>query len=312
MQIAAIIPCYRVKNKIESVLRSIDPRIAIVCVDDCCPEQSGRFVESLQLPNVRVIHNEKNLGVGGAVKAGYRYMLAHSEAQVFVKVDGDGQMPGERIAELARPIAEGRADYVKGNRFHYLRNLKGMPTVRLVGNAGLSFLTKLSSGYWDLMDPTNGFTAISREHLQELPLDEIDNRYFFESDMLCRLYLQNAVVRQFPMKAKYEDEQSSLRPARVFGEFLRKNLRNTLRRIVYTYYVRDFNAGSLALALSTALGIIGMFYGISQWLATIETGQARASGTVMLTALCLIFSLQFLLFFLTVDIQNNPNVKPRA
>lgn len=312
MKIAAVIPCYRVKAKIESVLAGIDPSVGIVCVDDACPEQTGKFVESLNHPNVRIIYNDKNLGVGGAVKAGYRYLLEHSDADIVVKIDGDGQMPGEQIAALVQPIIEGRADYVKGNRFYYLRNLRGMPAVRLIGNAGLSFLTKLSSGYWDIMDPTNGFTAISRAHLRELELDRIDNRYFFESDMLCNLYLQNAVVRQFAMKAKYEDENSSLRPLNVLGPFLFKNLRNAFRRIVYTYYVRDFNAGSLALMLSVILGALGLLYGSLNWIATFETGQARAAGTVMLTAISLIFSLQFLLFFLTVDIQNNPNVKPRS
>jgi dolichol-phosphate mannosyltransferase len=311
MNIAAIVPCYRVKAKIKAVLESIDPSIEIICVDDACPENSGKYVESLGLRNVRVIFNPVNLGVGGAVKAGYAYALQHTDADIMVKIDGDGQMPGEKIADLVAPILQGRADYVKGNRFYYIRNLKGMPFGRLIGNIGLSFLTKLSSGYWDLMDPTNGFTAISRTKLQDLDSDKIDNRYFFESSMLCELYLLNTVIKDFAMPAKYEDEHSNLRPMKSLFPFLVKNLRNLARRILYTYFVRDFNAGSLALVLHITLGIAGGLYGLINLLDTLETGQARASGVVMLTALSLIFSIQFLIFFLTVDIQNSPNIKPR-
>jgi dolichol-phosphate mannosyltransferase len=311
MRIAAIVPCYKVKAKVEAVLRGIHPAVAIVCVDDACPEQSGQWIEQLKLPNVTVIYNEKNLGVGGAVKAGFAYALEHTNADAFVKVDGDGQMPLHQMADLIKPLAEGRADYVKGNRFYYLRYLKGMPMLRLMGNGMLSFFTKLSSGYWDLMDPTNGFVAISRAKLEELELDEIDNRYFFESDMLCKLYLTNAVVRELPMRAKYEDEKSNLKPLQEIWRFSCKHARNTFKRIVYTYFVRDFNAGSLALLLAFVLGTIGVVYGSINWMATLESGQARASGTVMLSALSVILSIQFLIFFLTVDMQNNPNLKPR-
>lgn len=308
----AIIPCYCVRDKIQSVLESIGNRMDVICVDDACPQGSGRFVESLNLPNVTVLYNEKNLGVGGAVKAGYAHAMAHSSAQVMIKIDGDGQMPTERIDALVQPILRGTADYMKGNRFYYLRYLKGMPAVRLVGNALLSFFTKLSSGYWDLMDPTNGFTAISRRKLEEMDLGEIDNRYFFESDMLCKLYLLNTVIRELPMRAKYDGEFSSLRPLQELWRFLGKNIRNTLKRIIYTYYVRDFNAGSLALLLSVILGTWGGIYGLVNWLETFETGEARASGVVMLAALSVILAIQFLIFFLTVDMQNNPNVKPKT
>jgi glycosyltransferase involved in cell wall biosynthesis len=293
------------------MIESIDAHVQIVCVDDACPQASGTYIESLGFANVTVIYNPVNLGVGGAVKAGYLHALAHGKADIFVKIDGDGQMPGEKIAELAQPIAQGSADYVKGNRFYYLSNLKGMPLKRLIGNSALSFFTKLSSGYWDLMDPTNGFTAISRGKLAQLELDRIDNRYFFESDMLCKLYLLDTVVKDYPMKARYADENSSLRPLRVAAPFLLKNMRNTLQRIFYTYFVRDFNAGSLALVLHLLLGAFGLIYGAVNWVETFETSQARAPGVVMLAALCIIFSVQFLIFFLTVDIQNSPNVKRR-
>lgn len=307
MKIAVVIPCYRTKDKIADVLSSIDKNYEIICVDDSCPDSTGRYVESLGHKNVKVLYNAMNLGVGGAVKAGYRNAL-QAGADVMIKIDSDGQMPGEAIAKLAELIENG-ADYAKGNRFYYLHNLKGMPFKRLFGNLVLSFFTKLSSGYWDLMDPTNGFTAISRKKLEELELTEIDDRYFFESDMLYKLYLLNTVIKELPMKAKYNGEISSLKPWKVLTPFLVKNIRNTCRRIIYTYFVRDFNLGSLALLLSVILGTVGVSYGALNWIETFETGLARPTGTIMLAALSLIFSIQFLVFFLTVDIQNNPNIK---
>ncbi len=310
MRVAVIIPCYKVAATVEAVVQAIDPSTTIVCVDDACPEGSGAVIERLGMPHVTVLYHAENRGVGGAVKTGYAHVLAHTTADAVVKVDGDGQMPPADVARLIRPIAEGRADYVKGNRFYDLRYLKHMPTVRLLGNGALSFFSKLSSGYWDLMDPTNGFVAISREALVELDLDEIDNRYFFESDMLCKLYLLGAVVCEFPMHAQYAGAPSSMRPLREIVPFLHKHARNTLRRIFYSYFVRDFNAGSLALILSVTLGLIATIYGSLNWLATLTSGQARASGTVILSALGVILSIQFLIFFLTVDMQNNPNLKP--
>ena len=118
-----------------------------------------------------------------------------------------------RIAESAA-IRSGRADYTKGNRFHHLGHVASMPFVRLAGNAALSFMTKLSSGYWQLFDPTNGMTAIHRLALQELDMSGIARRYFFESDMLYHLYQARAVVTEMPMQAQYDDEPSSLRPGR--------------------------------------------------------------------------------------------------
>jgi glycosyltransferase involved in cell wall biosynthesis len=311
MKIVAIIPCYRVKLQVEAVLKSLPKDMPVICVDDACPEGSGKFIESLGLFNVTVIYNDLNKGVGGAVKAGYRHALEHTNADIFVKIDGDGQMPVDEIAELVKPIVLDQVDYAKGNRFYYLKHVRKMPLSRLLGNICLSFLTKLSSGYWDVMDPTNGFTAISRGILSEMDLDEIDDRYYFESDMLCKLYLYNAQIGQLPMRAKYGDEKSSLVPHKMLFPFFFKNMRNIARRIFFSYFVRDFDAGSLALIMHVLLGLIGLIYGGINWVDAYHSGEPKASGVVMLAALCVILSVQSLVFFLHVDMQNNPNIKRR-
>ena len=128
-------------------------------------------------PRVTVIFNGKNLGVGGAMKTGYLRALADG-AEIIVKLDGDGQMnPGPYIPSRGT-YPEQNSDYVKGNRFYDLGFLRTMPFVRKLGNSGVSFMNKLSSGYWNTMDPSNGFTAIHRKALENLPLDRIDNRFF--------------------------------------------------------------------------------------------------------------------------------------
>lgn len=181
-----------------------------------------------------------------------------------------------------------------------------MPTVRLLGNAGLSFLTKLSSGYWQLSDPTNGYTAIRRELLTELELDRVASRYFFESDLLYHLNQARALVVDVPMRARYEDEPSSLQPLKVLWPFLVGNLRNSVRRVGYTYFLRGFSVASIELLLGSALLIAGSGFGLWQWHISSESGVAATPGTVMLAALPIIVGMQMLLSWLNFDVASEP------
>src|ERR1035437_2248747 len=187
-RIAVVIPCYRVRAHILTVLKRIGTEVTqIYVVDDCCPESTGHFVEQNALdPRVTVLYNRTNLGVGGATLVGLQ-QAALDGAEVAVKIDGDGQMDPSFIPSFVGIILAGEADYAKGNRFFDLDGLKSMPTSRLIGNAGLSFLAKFSTGYWHTFDPTNGFFAIHISLLPLIPLDKISRRYFFESDLLFRL-----------------------------------------------------------------------------------------------------------------------------
>src|SRR5690606_26734158 len=134
-------------------------------------------------PRVRVLNHAENGGVGAAVVTGYEAALAEG-ADIVVKIDGDGQMDPALIADFVRPLLAGDADYTKGNRFYDIASLQEMPKLRLAGNAVVSLICKIASGYWHVMDPTNGYTAIHRTALSALPLRKIDRGYFFESDML--------------------------------------------------------------------------------------------------------------------------------
>ena len=204
LRVAVVIPCYRVRAQILGVLGQIGSTAErIYVVDDACPEKTGAFVQdACEDPRVEVIFNPVNAGVGGAVIEGYKVALRDG-MEVIVKLDGDGQMDPALIPDLVRPIAAGDADYTKGNRFYNLERIREMPRLRIVGNALLSLMTKLSAGYWDIFDPTNGFTAIHWKVARQLPFEKISRRYFFETDMLFRLNTIRAVVLDVPMDARY-------------------------------------------------------------------------------------------------------------
>lgn len=308
VRIAVVIPCYRVRNHILDVLRLIGPEVArIYVVDDCCPDGSGNFVESnCKDERVVVLRHTENQGVGGAVMTGYHAAIEDG-MDVFVKIDGDGQMDPRLIPDFVAPITAGEADYTKGNRFFDLEEIKAMPKIRLFGNALLSFMTKLSAGYWDLFDPTNGYTAIHRAVAQHLPFKKISHRYFFETDILFRLNTLRAVVVDVPMEAKYGDEASGLKISKIVGEFLIKHIRNFLKRIFYNYYLRDMSLASLELPVGLAMFLLGFFYGAYHWALSISSGQPSSSGTVMLSALPFITGLQLILAFLGHDIRSVPS-----
>ncbi|MGY4493060.1 glycosyltransferase family 2 protein [Pseudomonas sp. TE3610] len=306
-KIAVVIPSYKVKEHILGVIAQIGHEVdTIYVVDDCCPVGSGQFVEeNCTDPRVKVLRNPENLGVGGAVMTGYRAAIRDG-ATVIVKIDGDGQMDPGLLQDFVDPILNGEADYTKGNRFYDLEEIHAMPKMRLFGNAALSFLTKLSSGYWDLFDPTNGYTAVHASVAKHLPFDKISRRYFFETDMLFRLNTLRAVVVDIPMDAKYGDEESNLKISQIIGEFALKHLRNFAKRIFYSYYLRNMSLASFELPIGLLLMISGTVIGLSHWSSSLSTGIPTPAGTVMLSALPVILGTQFVLAFLGYDIASVP------
>ena len=304
--ITVVIPAYKVERQIHSVLTSIGKEVNhIIVVDDECPNQSGVFAQNVRDRRIEVIFHDRNLGMGGAMITGYLRAL-ELNSDVVVKIDGDGQMDASRITELIEPILQDKADYTKGNRFFEVEAIKQMPKLRIFGNFGLSFLTKISTGYWKIFDPNNGFTAISGKALSRLPLHKIDPRYFFQPDILFRLYLNDAVIRDIPMPSIYNDEKSNLKVRLVLFEFPIKHLKNLSKRIFYSYYLKQFNLASLELPLGLGLGIAGLIRGFSALSTSNETGIPTAPGVVVLVAILLLAGLQFILAFLNYDMANEP------
>jgi hypothetical protein len=181
-----------------------------------------------------------------------------------------------------------------------------MPRRRLLGNALLSFMTKASTGYWHLFDPTNGFTAIDSAALSLIPLDKVSNRFFFETDMLFRLATVRAVVKDIPMAARYGSETSGLRIRAIIWPFLMGHGRALFKRIVYNYFLRSFSVASVELLLALPLLLFGFIYGISTWVGAASQGIVATSGQVMIASLPIIVGVQLLLSFVQFDVASTP------
>lgn len=307
LKVAVVVPCYQVSECVLAVISRVPSEVdRVYCIDDACPEGSGRHIETHCCdPRVRVIYHEQNRGVGGAVKTGYQ--AARSDGcDVAVKIDGDGQMDPALVPVFVRPIALGLCDYTKGNRFFRLEDAHSMPHLRLFGNAALSFCAKLSTGYWRLFDPTNGYTALHLSVLDLVPLEKVTDRYFFETDLLFRLNISRCVVRDVPMTAVYGNERSSLTIWHIILPFLGGHLRNFFKRIFYNYFLRDFHVASIEFVLGPLLLISGVAFGGYHWWLSIKSDEPATAGTVMISGLLIIVGMQLLLSALNFDLSNTP------
>jgi dolichol-phosphate mannosyltransferase len=301
--IAVVIPAFKVAERIGSVIAEVPAAVMhIIVVDDASPDTSGDRARVAADPRVEVIRHEHNFGVGAATLTGYR-RARELGADIVVKIDGDGQMDLTYLSELIEPILEGDADYTKGNRFLHGSALKQMPLRRRLGNLGLSFLTKAASGYWDMFDPTNGYTAIDARVLDLLDESSIDRRWYFETSMLIALGRIGAVVRDVSIPARYGQEKSSLSEASAFVRFPPRLLSALLQRIWLTYFVRDFSPLALFLITGVPLLLFGLFWGVYHWSASAKTGVEASTGTVMIAVLPLILGTQLLIQAFVIDIQ---------
>ena len=306
--VAAVIPCYNCEAHIEKVVETLPDFVTLViCVEDCSRDRTREILGGMaqSVSRLRVLYHGENQGVGGAMVTGYKAAIQLG-ADIIVKLDSDGQMDPKQIKALITPIIEGEADYTKGNRFFDLEALKKMPTVRLIGNAGLTFFTKVSSGYWDIFDPANGFTAIHANVANAIPLEKLHKRYFLESDMLFRLSIIRARVIEIPMRAIYAGEKSNLSIAHALMTFPILNLKNASKRIFYNYFLRGFSIGSVNALLGAGLFVFGTVFGILTWRTSQETGIPATSGSVMLSALPTILGVQFILNFFSLDMASVP------
>jgi glycosyltransferase involved in cell wall biosynthesis len=296
-----------VAKQLGHVLSKFGPQVKhIIVVDDFCPENSGQIaLEAAKFDErITVIFHDQNLGVGGAVKTGYQEAL-RLNSEVIVKIDGDGQMDPDDITELIWPLIDHNASYSKGNRFYNIEVFTKMPKVRLFGNIFLSFYSKLSTGYWSIFDPNNGFTAINSKTLMKIPLEKIDNRYFFESDMLFRLNLLNSNVVDVPLPARYGSEKSGLSVTRSIFEFFYKHNRNFLKRIAYSYFIREFSLASLQLLFGSILIFFGLSLGLYNFIHSRMNEIATPTGTLIMIAMAVLSGLQLLLGFFSYDMQRS-------
>lgn len=312
LDIYVVIPCYKVSKQIVSVIEDVLEQSTIcniIVVDDACPEKTGELVKEHfnNHSSVTVLTHEKNQGVGGAMCTGYQYAFKNG-ANIVVKMDGDGQMNPEHISSLISPIVKGTCDYTKGNRFYYPRHLKNMPKVRVFGNSALSLVSKFSSGYWTIMDPTNGYTALHRSAYAQLDHNALSKGYFFESDMLYQLGNAQAVVRDIALPAIYDEEESNLSITRVLIKFPGRYFKRFIKRIILRYFIREFNFASLEILFGGVLLTSGLVFGFYKWVGNYFAGTSTPAGTVMIVGILIILGFQLLLSALNYDVNHEPSI----
>lgn len=307
--IAVILPCFQVERSVARVLEGIGPEVSVIyCVDDASTDGTVTAILNRAESDSRVtlLRRPHNGGVGAAMIDGYLAAL-RDDWTILVKLDADGQMNPGLIADLTAQVRSGEADYVKGNRFYSAETIHRMPIVRVLGNAGVSYLSKMSSGYWQLFDPTNGFTALHANVARALPFEKIHRRYFFESDMLFRLYIIRAKVLEWPMRSAYSEEESNLSELHSLLVFPFLHVRNALKRLVYTYFLRNFSLASANLVVGIVFVVASAAFGASAWIGSYTSGIPATAGTVMLSALPFLVGVQLILSFLAHDMTMVPS-----
>jgi glycosyltransferase involved in cell wall biosynthesis len=308
-RVGVVVPAYDEEVLIGATLAGIPPLVdRIVVVDDGSNDRTRERAEELGDPRVEVITHEKRSGVGAATLTGYRRALADG-LDVVVVMNGDNQMDPQDLATLVEPVARGEIDYAKANRLFTGQAWELIPKTRFFGNAILSMLTKIASGYWHIADSQSGYTVVSREMLERLDLDDIYTNYGFPNDMLVHLNVWNARVRDIPSRPIYGvGERSAMRYRHVVPRIAWLLVRGFFWRLWEKYVKRDFHPlvffyviGFVATLAGVLLGLVVVAYRIA--------GYSIPIATVVLVALLVISGLQFTLFAMWFDMESNKDLK---
>lgn len=301
LKIAVAIPCYKVEQHLQQVVTGLPDFVdSIILVDDCSPDSTPKLIDQLVNGNrIIAIHHPQNKGVGGAMKSAFLKAI-ETGMDVVVKIDGDGQMDSRFIAPMIDALND--ADFAKGNRLFDRQMLCKMPFVRRIGNMGIGFLVKASSGYWNVSDPVNGFFAIRTQTLRQMDLQRVADRFFFESSMLIEMHYTGARIKEVTMPAIYADEKSNLSISKTLLSFPPKLIAAWLRRLHLSYFVYDFNICSLYLLAGIPLFLFGLIFGLCEWIHYASLGLGAPTGTIMVAVLTFILGFQMLLSAAQYDI----------
>ena len=231
-KIAVIIPCYKVKNKINFVLKSINLTLVnkVYIVDDCCPQNSGKHIKKIKYSKkIHVIFLKKNHGVGGATIHGFRKAIS-TKHTILIKIDGDGQHNPNYIKKFINVLSKNKYNYCKGVRLFKKNKLhENMPKIRYLGNIILTNITRFVTGFHDISDCLNGFIGIKSELINKINLKNLRKDYFFEQDLLFRLSLINAKIKEIPIPIKYfKNNDSNLNILKIIPLFLYYHIKNIL------------------------------------------------------------------------------------
>jgi glycosyltransferase involved in cell wall biosynthesis len=307
--VGVVVPAHDEELLLPETLKGIPAFVdRILVVDDGSSDRTVTAATSVGDERVEVISHERNRGVGAAIVTGYRRALVH-ELDVVCVMAADNQMDPADLEALALPVARGELDYAKANRFSTGQAWRLMPHMRYLGNAVLSMLTKIASGYWHVADSQSGYTAMGKTILAQLDLERVYAGYGFPNDLLVHLNVWNARVRDVPSRPVYGvGERSGIRYRRVVPRISWLLLRGFFWRLREKYVIRDFHPlvffyafGFLATIAGLVLGFVELGYRIA--------GNQVSVGTVVLVALLLISGSQFTLFAMWFDMESNKDLR---
>lgn len=309
--VAVVVTAHNEEKLILKVLETLPSWVdKVFVIDDCSTDQTVEIVEQYISTDRRVdlIRHTENRGVGGALQSGYRASL-ENKMEITVVMNGDGQMHPDDLPNILDPIASGVADYSKGNRLFHGEAWNMIPRYRYIGNAVLSLLTKIASGYWHVADSQCGFTAMSLKALQCIDIDDIFQRYGVPNDILVKLNIENLRVVDVPIRPVYGiGEQSGIRLYKVIPDISLLLFKAFFKRMFGKYVIRDFHPlvffyviGFLAFPLGSSMGLYYFFYRIFVGNVTPVTALFAAFLTLM--------GLLFLLFAMLFDMEYNRQLR---
>ncbi len=311
-RVAVVVPAHDEEKLIAETIRAIPDFVdRVLVVDDASRDGTVAAVRGLGDPRVEVIVHERNLGVGAAIITGYKRAL-EERIDVTAVMAADAQMDPSDLETLVAPVARREVDYAKANRLFTGQAWEVIPRYRYLGNAFLSLMTKIASGYWHVADSQSGYTAISLEMLELLDLDRIYQRYGFPNDMLVHLNVWNARVRDYPSRPIYGvGERSGIRLRKVVPTISWLLVKGFFWRMREKYVIRDFHPLVFFYLLGLVMGLLGLGLGIAEVVLRI-LGNHITAATVVLVALLLIFGSQFSLFAMWFDMESNKDLGGRG
>jgi glycosyltransferase involved in cell wall biosynthesis len=306
LKVAAVVPAYNEAKLIGQTIETMPEFVDfIVVVNDCSTDETSERARTSGDPRVRVLDHAVNTGVGGAILDGHELAMELG-ADVNVVMAGDAQMDPAFLPDLLDPIADHGYEFTKANRFFSRNSYAGMPKTRMFGSVVLSFATKIASGYWNLFDPQNGYTAVKTSTLRRLDLNSIARGYQFENDLLIWLNIANARARDVPIPAVYGAEVSTMKIHRVAPAIAKLLFRGFWRRMLLKHVLASFSP--IALLFFTGLGLITFGLAVGVWVLFETLGPPVAStGSVLLSVAPLLTGIHMLVSALTLDIQSTPD-----
>jgi glycosyltransferase involved in cell wall biosynthesis len=307
--VAVVVPAHNEEALIDAMLQGIPGFVdRIFVVDDASTDATAERVGAVDDPRVELIVHDRNRGVGAAIVTGYKRSLA-ARTDATAVMAGDNQMDPDELESMALPIVRGELDYAKANRLFTGSAWKLIPRSRYLGNAVLSLLTKIASGYWHIADSQAGYTVISLRTLQLLDLDRIYTSYGFPNDMLVHLNVWNARVRDLPSRPIYGvGERSGIKIRSVVPRISWLLWKGFFWRMREKYVIRDFHPLVFFYFLGGLMTTVGLALGIFETVRRL-TGHAITPATIVLVALLLISGSQFTLFAMWFDMESNKDLR---